>query len=93
MWDIIVLIISQIAFGWGRTKNVQYIAQKHVVYALLTSTLTKASWLLTTFLGLKGLYESDWVLTVIWLLAGILGDYLAMVNYNSVKHYYRTRTE
>lgn len=91
MWDIIILAVSQVVFGWSRTKNVQHIASKNIIGALITSTITKTAWLITTFLGLKGISEQDWTLTILWLISGVFGDYLAMINFK--KDVIQTRSE
>lgn len=76
--DILFLIVFQIIFGWSRTSNISYVAHNNIMMSLVTSTITKTAWLITTFLGIKGINDQDWLLSFIWIASGVLGDYFAM---------------
>ena len=59
MIELIILFISQLIFSFARTLNVRYTANENVLKSILTSTLIKITWLVSSSLGVKGVLDGD----------------------------------
>lgn len=74
MKELIILFISQLIFSFARTLNVRYTANENVLKSILTSTLIKITWLVSSSLGVKGVLDGDVTLMLVYVISGILGD-------------------
>ena len=77
MSEYLVLIVSQITFSFSRTLNVRYTSKEKVIHALITGVVIKVSWLISSFIGISALIKEDYTTAVIYVLSGIIGDYLS----------------
>lgn len=77
MIELIILFISQLIFSFARTLNVRYTANENVLKSILTSTLIKITWLVSSSLGVKGVLDGDFTLMLVYVISGILGDWLS----------------
>jgi hypothetical protein len=74
----IILILSQLLFSYARTINVIHNSRGLMIPSLVSGTVVKITWLISTYLGVNSLITKDYISVVLYLLAGILGDYLAI---------------
>jgi len=74
----VILILSQLVFSYARTVNVIHNSKGLMIPSLISGTVVKITWLLSTYLGVNALITKDYLSVVLYLLAGILGDYLAL---------------
>lgn len=73
----LILIISQIVFSFSRTLNVRYTAKERILQTLVTSGVIKVSWLVSSTIGIKALINQDYTTATIYVLSGLIGDYLS----------------
>ena len=71
------LIISQFIFSFSRTLNIRYTAKENVLMGIITSTLIKLTWLISTSIGLKSVIEGDILMCIAYIISGLIGDYLS----------------
>lgn len=84
--ELIILFISQLVFSFSRTLNVRYTAKENVLKSIITSVFIKITWLISSSLGVKGVLDGDYLLIFVYIISGILGDYLSFkikINENS----------
>jgi hypothetical protein len=74
----VVLVLSQLIFSYARTVNVIHNSKSLMIPSLISGTVVKITWLVSTYLGVNSLITKDYTSVVLYLLAGILGDYLAI---------------
>ena len=74
----VILILSQLIFSYARTVNVIHNSKGLMIPSLISGTVVKITWLLSTYLGVNALITKDYLSVVLYLLAGVLGDYLAL---------------
>ncbi len=74
----IILIVSQLVFSYARTVNVIHNSKGLMIPSLISGTVVKITWLISTALGVNALITKDYLSIIFYLSAGILGDYLAL---------------
>jgi len=78
MIEIILVIVFQIIFNFSRTIGTRHLARDNVTPTLIWGTVIQISWLVTTSLGVKAVFESNWIVLISYLVGGTVGSYLAM---------------
>ena len=73
----IILITSQIVFSFSRTLNVRYTANEKITHTLVTGVVIKFTWLISSAIGINALIKQDYTTTIIYVISGVLGDYLS----------------
>ena len=77
MLELSLVIISQIVFSLARILNVRYTANDDVVKTILTGLVVKGCWLVGSAIGIKSVYDKDWLIIFMYLFSGIIGEILA----------------
>ena len=77
--QVILLAITNLSFQISRTYNTRAISREDTFTVVWTSLVVKTSWLVSSWLGLKGMFEGDLVLVITYLITGVLGDYIGMI--------------
>ena len=73
----LILIISQIVFSFSRTLNVRYTAKEKITHTLITGVVIKLTWLVSSAIGINALINQDYTTAIIYVISGVLGDYLS----------------
>lgn len=60
-----------------RNLNFKYIAERNISMTLLSSLGLKITLLISTYFGISGIIEGDYILIFVYLLSGTLGDLLS----------------
>ena len=76
MTEAVIVFVSQLALVFFKHLNVRLIAGGHVLPAVSVTALIQASWLVSSALGIRGFLERDYLLVVVYVLAGMIGSYL-----------------
>jgi hypothetical protein len=76
--SIIILVISQFMFGLSRTLNVKYISIGNIPLSMLTSFLIKATWLVSSAIGVKSVLDGDFTTALVYIASAMFGDYVAL---------------
>lgn len=74
---LLLLILSQSVFSFFRTLNVRYTAKDNVFMTLTTGAVVKLSWLVSAAIGVNSIIEHDWPTAAIYVISGVVGDYLS----------------
>jgi len=74
---IILVIISQFLFSFCRLLNIRYTAKDKILPSILTSFIVKLSWLVSAAIGIKSVYEYDYVVIIIYILSGLIGEWIS----------------
>mgnify|MGYP003649381714 CR=1 FL=1 len=77
MIEQIVLIVSQLTFSFCRTLNVRYTSRDMILPSLITSTLIKTTWIVSTYLGINAMINKDFCTIILYIMFGVIGDYLS----------------
>jgi len=75
--ELIGLIISQFVFSFSRTLNVRYTANENILMGIITSTLIKLTWLVSSSIGVKSVIDGDIKMCIAYVISGLIGDYLS----------------
>lgn len=75
--EIIVLTVSQLLFSFSRTLNVRYTSKDKVLMSIVTSTIIKSTWLVSSYLGINAIIKGDYVTAIIYVISGLVGDWLS----------------
>jgi hypothetical protein len=75
--EILYLIISQFIFSFSRTLNVRYTAKENILMGVITSTLIKLTWLISSSIGIKSVIDGDIKMCIAYIISGLIGDYLS----------------
>ena len=75
--ELISLIISQFVFSFSRTLNVRYTAKDNILMGVITSTLIKLTWLVSSSIGIKSVIDGDIIMCIAYVISGLIGDYLS----------------
>jgi len=83
MTEYLLLISTNLIFQSSRTYNTRAIANEDTFTVIWSSFIVKLSWMISTSIGVKSIFEGDVWLATTYLLTGILGDYIGMkLKYN-----------
>lgn len=79
MIDVVIISLTQLAFGFFRTLNVSYTATRNINKTLLTSLGIKITWLIGTYYGVKAVMDTDYLNIAVYLISGLIGDRLSFI--------------
>jgi hypothetical protein len=83
MTEYLLLISTNLIFQSSRTYNTRAIANGDTVTVIWSSFIVKFTWMVSTSIGVKSIFEGDLYLASTYLLTGVLGDYIGMkLKYN-----------
>ena len=81
--EVIALVLSNLVFQTSRTFNTRAIAREDTITVIWSSLVVKTSWMISTAIGIKGMFDGDIFVIVIYLVTGVLGDFIGMkLTYN-----------
>lgn len=75
----LILVISQLLFSYFRTVNVIHNSKGMILQSLFSGTMVKITWLISTYLGVNSLITKDYIMIFLYLISGILGNYLGLL--------------
>ena len=78
MIEYLLLISTNLIFQASRTYNTRAIAKEDVLTVLWSSFIVKLSWMISTAIGIKSIFEGDLWLAGTYLVTGIIGDFIGM---------------
>lgn len=73
-----LLIITNLIFQASRTYNTRAIAKDDIFKVIWTSTIVKVSWIISTSIGIKSIFDGDMLLAATYIVSGVVGDYIGM---------------
>jgi hypothetical protein len=83
MTEYLLLISTNLIFQSSRTYNTRAIANEDAFTVIWSSFIVKLSWMVSTAIGVRSIFEGDVWLATTYLVTGVLGDYLGMkLKYN-----------
>lgn len=75
----ILLISTNLIFQASRTYNTRAIAKEDSMWKIIwTSLVVKLSWIVSTSIGIKSIFDGDFWLATTYIITGVIGDYLGM---------------
>ena len=77
--EYLLLISTNIIFQTSRTYNARAIAKEDTMKVVWTSIIVKVSWIISTSIGIKSVFDGDIWLAITYVVTGTLGDYLGMI--------------
>ena len=77
--QVLLLALTNLTFQVSRTYNTRAIAREDTFTVVWSSLVVKTSWLVSSWLGLKGMFEGELILVITYLITGVLGDYIGMI--------------
>jgi hypothetical protein len=81
--EYLLLISTNLIFQSSRTYNSRAIAREDTFTVVWSSLVVKLSWMISTAIGIKSVFDGDLWLAATYLLTGVLGDYIGMrLTYN-----------
>lgn len=75
--EVLLLCASQLAFSFSRTLNVRYTAANKILPGILSSAVVKATWLVSSALGIASVLDGDLLMCAAYVVSGGIGDYLS----------------
>ena len=75
MLELLVLF-SQLLFNLFRGISNRALVKEKVLLSVLLTGAIQITWLLSTYLGLKGIFDTEPTLVISYLIGGMLGTYL-----------------
>lgn len=64
-------------FSFSRTINVRYTAKENIKMGVITSTIVKITWLVSSSIGIDSMIKLDYFMIILYIVSGIIGDYLS----------------
>ena len=81
--EYLLLIATNLIFQSSRTYNARAIAREDTLTVVWSSLVVKLSWMISSAIGIKSVFEGDLGLATTYLISGVLGDYIGMrLTYN-----------
>ena len=81
--EYLLLIVTNLIFQSSRTYNARAIAREDTLTVVWSSFVVKVSWMISTSIGIKSIFEGDLWLAVTYLITGVIGDFIGMkLTYN-----------
>ena len=77
--SIIILILSQVLFSFFRTLNTRYVSRDKILMSLVTGTIIRVLWLITTYIGISAIFEGDYAVASVYVVSGVMGDYFSFL--------------
>ncbi len=72
-----VVFITQFAFIFFKYLNIRIIAKAHVFKSVFMTFLIQSTWLISTAIGVKAIWDAEVVIIIAYLLSGMLGSYFS----------------
>jgi hypothetical protein len=81
--EYLLLISTNLIFQASRTFNSRAIAKEDTFTVVWSSFVVKLSWMISTAIGIKSIFDGDLWLAGTYLVTGVVGDYIGMkITYN-----------
>lgn len=81
--EYLLLISTNLIFQASRTYNTRAIAKEDSFTVIWSSFVVKLSWMISTSIGIKSIFEGDLWLAGTYLITGVIGDFIGMkLTYN-----------
>ena len=81
--EYLLLIVTNLIFQSSRTYNARAIAREDTLTVVWSSFVVKVSWMISTSIGIKSIFEGDLWLASTYLITGVIGDFIGMkLTYN-----------
>lgn len=74
---VMLMCTAQFALVFLKLLNVRIVVAKHEVLASLMSLLIQATWLVSTAIGVKAVWDGEVIIVLAYLCAGMMGAYLS----------------
>lgn len=72
-----VVFITQFAFIFFKYLNIRVIAKEHIFKSVFMTFLIQSTWLVSTAIGVKAVWDAEAVIIIAYLFSGMLGSYLS----------------
>ena len=76
--ELIVIVVSNFLFSISRTYSTRVISEGKIRQVVISSVIVKGLWLISTSLAVKSVLSLDLLPTMLYLISGVYGDYIAM---------------
>jgi hypothetical protein len=76
--EYLLLISTNLIFQASRTYNTRAIAREDSFTVIWSSFVVKLSWMISTAIGIKSIFEGDLWLAGTYLITGVIGDFIGM---------------
>ena len=76
--ELLTLFASQLVFTFSRTMSVRYTAMGRVWGVIISGVFIKGTWLISSYIGVKAMFDKDPVMIIAYVLSGVVGEYIAM---------------
>ena len=81
--EYLLLITTNLIFQASRTYNSRAIAREDTFTVVWSSFVVKLSWMISTAIGIKSIFDGDFWLAGTYLVTGMIGDFIGMkLTYN-----------
>ena len=74
--ELFIIFMSQLLFQLSRSLGARFEAHNHRWKATLFAGIIQSFWLISTYLGVRAMIDSDWVTICGYLVGGMLGVFL-----------------
>lgn len=77
MIEAIVMVVVQILFNFVRVASHRHTTRDNVWQTVGYGMLVQVLWLTTNFLGIRAMFEQNYVVVIFYVIGGAIGTYLA----------------
>lgn len=77
MIEILAVLIAQIGFNYTRTMSNRHTVRDNAWGTVKYGVVVQVFWLASNFLGIKAMFEQNYIIVLFYLLGGAIGTYLA----------------
>jgi len=81
MMTYLVVIISQFLFIFFKQLNIRMVAERRIIITVILTTLIQSLWLISSYIGLKAMLDSNYTLALVYVLAGSAGNAMSFKVY------------
>lgn len=78
MIEILSIFFLQVFFQLVKVLSIRHTANQNMFWTLTLTLILQGLWLITSALGIKAVFESNWHAIISYIIGGVLGAYLAM---------------
>jgi len=81
---LLLVIISQVVFNYLRTIEIKFMIKDMIRETMIVAFFISITLLFSMFISIKGLLEGDYIIAIFYVIFGLIGKYLGLIEYKMV---------
>ena len=76
--EALIIFVIQLLFSCTRTLSTRYVVRDKVIHTAIITLIIQSLWLVSTSMGVKAVFEMNYIVISSYLVGGLIGSIIAM---------------